>query len=69
MARNTLLAYMDFNGEFKIQTDASKFQLRAVISHKGKPKAIYSIRITDADKNECSNRKGDVKHCRNSKGI
>ena len=32
VARNTLLTYPDFNGIFKIRTDASAFQLGAVIS-------------------------------------
>ena len=32
---------MDFNEEFKIHTDASKFQLGAVIIQKGKTIALY----------------------------
>ena len=32
VARNTLLAYPYFNEDFKIHTDARKFQLGAVIS-------------------------------------
>ena len=46
MACNTLLTYPDFNETFKIQTDASAFQLGAVIRHKGKPIAFYSRKLT-----------------------
>ena len=34
VARNTLLTYSDFIEAFKIHTDASTFQLGAVITHK-----------------------------------
>ena len=50
MDRNNLLAYLDFNKEFKIRTDDSNFQLGAVISHKFKPFDFYSIKITDSHK-------------------
>ena len=42
LVRDVLLAYLDFNEEFKIHTDASDFQLGAVISQNGKPMALYS---------------------------
>ena len=48
MDRNNLLAYLDFNKEFKIRTDDSNFQLGAVISHKFKPISFYSRKLTDA---------------------
>ena len=41
MARDTLLAYPDFNEEFKINTDARRFQLGEVIIQKVKPIAFY----------------------------
>ena len=44
------LAYPGFNEEFKIHTDASNFQLGAVITQKGKPIAVYSIQIIDYQK-------------------
>ena len=47
---DTLLAYPDFNEYFKMNTDTSKFQLEAVISQKGKFIALYSIKLTDAQK-------------------
>ena len=48
LARYTLLNYPDFNETFKIHTDDSAFQLRAVISQKGKPIVFCSIKITDS---------------------
>ena len=48
VARDTLLTYPDFNEKFKIHTNASLFQLGAFISHKGKPIAFYSRKLTDS---------------------
>ena len=48
MARETLLAYPDFSKEFHIHTDASKVQLGAVISQKGRPIAFYSRKLNPA---------------------
>ena len=48
VARNNLLAYPDFNEEFKIKTDASNFQLGSVITHKVKPTAFYIRKLTDS---------------------
>ena len=42
VTRDYLLTYPDINKIFKIHTDASTFQLVAVISQKGKPIAFYS---------------------------
>ena len=50
VALDTLLTYPDFDETLKIHTNASAFQLGAVISHKGKPIAFYYRRITDAQK-------------------
>ena len=50
MARNNLLTYPDFDKEFKIHTDDKDFQLWAVISHKGKPIALYSRKLTEAQR-------------------
>ena len=44
-----LLAYPDFNAPFEIHTDASKLQLGAVISLKGKPIAFYSRKMNSAN--------------------
>ena len=46
--REVLLGYPDFNAPFEIHTDASKLQLGAVISQKGKPIAFYSRKMNIA---------------------
>ena len=46
VARDTLLTYPDFNETFKIHTDASAFQLGAVIIQKGKTIGFYSRKLT-----------------------
>ena len=45
MARDFLLAYSYFNEGFKIHTDASNFELGAVISRNGKPIAFYNRKL------------------------
>ena len=51
VSRETLLSYPDFNKPFEIHTDASKLQLGAVISQKGKPVAFYSRKLNPAQVN------------------
>jgi hypothetical protein len=46
MARETLLAYPDFNKPFIIHTDASHTQLGAVISQENRPIAFYSRKLS-----------------------
>ena len=46
MACDILLTYLDFNEAFKIHTDASEFQLGAVINHKEYTIAFYSRKLT-----------------------
>ena len=48
IARETMLAYPDFNKPFTIHTDASHYQLGAVISQDGKPIAFYSRKLNPA---------------------
>ena len=48
VARDTLLTYPDFNEAFKTHTNASAFQLGAVISQKVKLIPFYSIKLTCA---------------------
>ena len=50
IGREVLLAYPDFNAPFEIHTDASKLQIGAVISQKGKPIALYSRNMNSAQK-------------------
>ena len=48
IAREVMLAYPDFTKPFVIHTDASHYQLGAVISQGGKPIAFYSRKLNDA---------------------
>ena len=48
MARETLLAFPDFNKPFDIHTDASKLQLGSIISQEGRPIAFYSRKLNPA---------------------
>ena len=49
--REVLLGYPNFNAPFEIHTDASKLQLGAVISQKGKPIAFYYRKMNSAQYN------------------
>ena len=49
--QETLLRHADFNKPFEIHTDASKYQLGAVISQEGKPIAFYSRKLNSAQLN------------------
>ena len=57
IGRELLLGYPDFNALFEIHTDASKFQLGAVISQKGKPIAFYSRKMNSAQQNYTTTEK------------
>jgi RNase H-like domain found in reverse transcriptase len=48
IAREVMLAYPDFNKPFEIHTNASHYQLGAVISQQGKPIAFYSRKLNPA---------------------
>ena len=47
----TLLTYPDWNKPFDVHTDASDYQLGAVISQEGKPIAFFSRKLNSAKKN------------------
>ena len=51
IGRKVLLAYPDFNAPFEIHTDASKLQIGAVISQKGKQIYFYSQKMNSAQQN------------------
>ncbi len=51
IARETMLAFPDFSKEFHIYTDASEYQLGAVIMQDDKPLAFYSRKLTPTQKN------------------
>ena len=57
IGREVLLGYPDFNAHFEIHTDASKLQLGAVISQKGKPIAFYSRKMNIPQHNYTTNEK------------
>ena len=48
IAKEVLLAYPNFNARFDIHTDASQYQLGAVISQDNKPIAFYSRKLNPA---------------------
>ena len=48
ISQDTLLAYPDFNERFDLHTDASNYQLGAVISQNDKPIAFCSLKLTGA---------------------
>ena len=48
ISRDVMLAYPDFTKPFVIHTDASHYQLGAVISQDGKPIAFYSRKLNSA---------------------
>mgnify|MGYP005849673443 CR=1 FL=1 len=50
IAEEVKLSFPDFNKEFHIYTDASDYQLGAVITQEGKPLAFYSRKLTDTQK-------------------
>ena len=51
IGQEVLLVYPDFNAPIEIHTDASKLQLGAVISQKGKPITFYSRKMNSAQQN------------------
>ena len=57
IGREVLLGYPDFNAPFEIHTDASKLQIGAVISQKGKPIASYSLNMNIAQQNYTTTEK------------
>ena len=57
IGRELLLGYPDFNAPFEIHNDASKLQLGAVISQKGKPIAFYSRKMNSAQNNYTTTEK------------
>ena len=57
IGREVLLGYPDFNVLFEIHTDASKFQLGAVISQRVKPIAFYYRKMNSAQQNYTTTEK------------
>ena len=57
IGREVLLGYPDFNALFEIHTDASKLQIGAVVSQKGKPITFYSQKMNIAQQNYTTTEK------------
>ena len=57
IGHEVLLGYPDFNALFEIHTDASKIQIGAVISQKGKPIALYSRKMNSAQQDYTTTEK------------
>ena len=55
--REVLKGYPDFNAPFEIHTAASKLQLGAVMSQKGKPIIFYSRKMNSAQQNYTTTEK------------
>ena len=55
--REKLMGYPDFNAMFEIHADASKLQIGAVISQKGKPIAFYSRNMNSTQQNYTTTKK------------
>jgi len=56
VAQDVLLTHPDPNEEFVIETDASDYQLGAVIKQKGKPIAYYSRKLTEPQKKNSTDK-------------
>ena len=57
IGNEVLLGYPDFNAPFEIRTDASKLQIGAVISQKGKPIDFYSRKTNSSQHNYTTTEK------------
>ena len=57
ISREMLLAFLDLEKEFHIYTDASNYQLGAVIMQDDKPLAFYSRKLKDAQKKYTTGKK------------
>ena len=57
VAKDTMLNYPDWSKPFEVHTDASDFQLGAVISQNNKPIAFFSRKLNTAQKNYTTTEK------------
>ena len=57
VAQETVLAYPDWNKPFEVHSDASDYQLGAVLSQGGKPLSFFSRKLTAPQKNYTTTEK------------
>ena len=57
VSKSTMLTYPDWSKPFDIHTDASDYQLGAVISQGGKPIAFFSRKLNSSQKNYTTTEK------------
>jgi len=57
VSKEVILAYPDWTQPFVIHTDASDFQLGAVISQNNKPIAFFSRKLNSAQRNYTTTEK------------
>ena len=69
IGREVMLAYLDFNAQLEIHNDASKLQLGAVVSQKGKPIAFYSRKVNRDQQNYTTTEKELLFHNGNYQGV
>ena len=63
VCQETLLNYPDWNKPFDIHTDASDYQLGAVISQDKKPIAFFSRKLNSAQRNYTTTEKDSIVEC------
>ena len=56
IAKETVLAYLDFLKPFEIYTDASSTQLGAVITQDNRPTVFFSRKLPQRNKNTVSQK-------------
>jgi len=69
IAKETLLAYLDFHKPFQIYTDVSHDQLGAGVSQEGNPIAFPWPEVEPSSDAVCHYRQGTAEHSRDPQGM